>query len=175
MNPQTELAPTLTLPAECVERTYWLVGSNSRSRIPFLYVSVRDSHHLPNRLPDERPKVIWLPTKKPDLTKPKPKIGTVQLEWNKTGSLLLARYGQWVPPVCTERSHRKTHRECANSHPHIRVPLHVIKRDKPEPDGCPPVAKLIDPATAGSPGFLEPCTKRGSFDLYWQLQPLHME
>jgi len=43
---------------------------------------------------DERPKVSWLPTKKPDLTKPKPKVGTVQLEWNKTGSLLLARYGQ---------------------------------------------------------------------------------
>lgn len=40
----------------------------------------------------ERPKVTWLPTKKPDLSKPKPKIGTVQLEWNKTGSLLLARY-----------------------------------------------------------------------------------
>lgn len=29
-----------------------------------------------------------------DLSKPNPKTGTVQLDWNKTGSLLLVRFGQ---------------------------------------------------------------------------------
>jgi len=29
-----------------------------------------------------------------DLSKPNPKTGTVQLEWNKTGSLLLVRFGE---------------------------------------------------------------------------------
>lgn len=30
---------------------------------------------------------------KPDLSKPNPRSGAVQLEWNKTGTLLLVRYG----------------------------------------------------------------------------------
>ena len=44
--------------------------------------------------PDERldgPQTIGL--LKADLSKPNPKCGAVQLEWNKTGTLLLVRYG----------------------------------------------------------------------------------
>lgn len=49
---------------------------------------------LNDHCPDERldgPQTISLI--KPDLSKPNPRSGAVQLEWNKTGTLLLVRYG----------------------------------------------------------------------------------
>lgn len=39
-----------------------------------------------------------LPLIRADQTKPSPKSGTVQLEWNNTGDLLLVRFGAVVSP-----------------------------------------------------------------------------
>lgn len=49
-------------------------------------------------LSDERPHGTQvLSLIRPDHTKPNPKSGTVQLEWNNTGDLLLVRFGVAVP------------------------------------------------------------------------------
>lgn len=48
---------------------------------------------------------------KADLSKPNPKSGAMQLEWNKTGTLLLVRYGNDAC-FCGDTSVKSEDREC---------------------------------------------------------------
>ena len=74
-----------------------MAGNNGRERVPFLCVlsSLSQCLHCLSRLSDERlqgPQSINLT--RADQTKPGPKSGAAQLEWNKSGSLLLVRFGE---------------------------------------------------------------------------------
>jgi hypothetical protein len=79
-------------------RTIQVDGSNGRPWISFLFVLRPHLSVMTTQspfFPDERlqgPQSIALI--RADQTKPSPKSGAVQLEWNKTGSLLLVRFGE---------------------------------------------------------------------------------
>jgi hypothetical protein len=79
-------------------RTIQVDGSNGRPWISFLFVFRPHLSVMTTQspfFPDERlqgPQSISLI--RADQTKPSPKSGAVQLEWNKTGSLLLVRFGE---------------------------------------------------------------------------------
>lgn len=66
-----------------------------------------------------------------DLSKPNPKTGAVQLEWNKTGTLLLVRFGKVISPNRSRMcclpgfSPQKTYQPLCTSTPFHLPPNHL--------------------------------------------------